>query len=241
MLYIFSDVMITLPPTQLYLTHFRSACPLSLPHAQRPNPDAVPGDQTYLNQLIANGTTLKIKTEHIPLEQMPPGLAEARDAFNVMLGGVNITEATEERWNSYGVEHYEYRHTLHLYVTGPEDHARGFNPHTDPYDILIAQLSGRKQWTYCIPRPEHGHAVFGGGGSSNDAGGSGQGSTLVPGVPEAVPRATSAERSELHLQNMQRSERCTFYTTDDLTDLDWYARARVCVCVCLCMCVCVCV
>lgn len=178
----------------------------SLSCAQRPNPGAVPGDQTYLNQLVANGTTLTIKTEHIPLDQMPPGLAEARDAFNVMLGGVNITEATEDRWHDYGVEHYEYRHTLHLYATGPEDNARGFNPHTDPYDIFIAQLSGRKLWTYCVPRPEHGHTVFGG-----DDGGGGSGSSS----------GNSAERSELHLQNMQRSESCTFYTTDDLAELDW--------------------
>ena len=120
-----------------------------------------------------------------------------------MLGGVNITEATEERWHDYGVEHHEYRHTLHLYATGPEENARGFDPHTDPYDIFVAQLSGRKLWTYCVPHPEHGRAVFGGG----DGGGSSSGN--------------SAERSELHLQNLQRSESCTFYTTDDLADLDW--------------------
>lgn len=172
---------------------------LSLSLAQRPNPDAVPGDQTYMNQLTANGTTLVIKTENIPLEQMPPGLAEARNAFNVMLGGINITEATEERWDDYKIGLHDYRHTLHLYATGPEHNARGFDPHTDPYDIFIAQLSGRKMWTYCVPRPEHGHAVFGGDGDGGN----------------------SAERSELHLQNLQRSESCTHYTTDDLADLDW--------------------
>ena len=154
---------------------------------------------------------------------MPPGLSEARDALNVMLGGVNITEETAGR-SDHGIDYYEYKHSLHLYATGPEHNARGFDPHTDPYDIFVAQLIGRKLWTYCVPRPENIHAVFGGGGNRNDGGG--KVNTLMHGVHATaatkVTQATSAERSELHLQNLHSSESCSFYTADDLTELDWY-------------------
>ena len=150
---------------------------------------------------------------------MPPGLSAARDALNVMLGGVNITEETAGR-SDHAIDNYEYKHSLHLYATGSEYNARGFDPHTDPYDIFVAQLSGRKLWTYCVPRPVNMHAVFGGDGNRSDGGGK---NTLMHGVPApGAPEATSAERSELHLQNRQSSESCTFYTPDDLTELDWY-------------------
>ena len=33
-------------------------------------------------------------------------------------------------------------------------------PHTDPYDVLVWQLTGSKSWRACVPREELGSRTF---------------------------------------------------------------------------------
>ncbi|EDQ86327.1 uncharacterized protein MONBRDRAFT_11172 [Monosiga brevicollis MX1] len=40
---------------------------------------------------------------------------------------------------------------VHGYVTPPG--AQALKPHTDPYDVLVIQTYGEKQWTICTPQP----------------------------------------------------------------------------------------
>jgi ribosomal protein L16 Arg81 hydroxylase len=40
--------------------------------------------------------------------------------------------------------------TPHLYISGPGE--RTLSPHTDPYDTVILQTVGHKEWTTCVPQ-----------------------------------------------------------------------------------------
>ena len=42
--------------------------------------------------------------------------------------------------------------SIHMYVSAAG--AKVLNPHTDPYDVMVFQIEGRKNWTACVPVPE---------------------------------------------------------------------------------------
>ena len=43
--------------------------------------------------------------------------------------------------------------TAHVYHAEAQD-SRALAPHTDPYDVVVVQLRGSKQWTTCVPHPQ---------------------------------------------------------------------------------------
>ena len=57
--------------------------------------------------------------------------------------------------------------SLHLYVSAAG--ARVLKPHTDPYDVLVWQLVGKKEWRACVPREEIALASYGEGANLTDA------------------------------------------------------------------------
>jgi hypothetical protein len=48
--------------------------------------------------------------------------------------------------------------SIHLYASAPG--AQVLPPHTDPYDVLVWQLTGSKSWRACVPREELGSRTF---------------------------------------------------------------------------------
>jgi hypothetical protein len=42
--------------------------------------------------------------------------------------------------------------SIHMYVSAPG--AQVLEPHTDPYDVMVFQIQGTKNWTACVPVPE---------------------------------------------------------------------------------------
>lgn len=42
--------------------------------------------------------------------------------------------------------------TVHLYHA-TRNASRALMPHTDPYDVIVAQIAGTKHWKVCAPRP----------------------------------------------------------------------------------------
>jgi len=48
--------------------------------------------------------------------------------------------------------------SIHLYASAPG--AQVLPPHTDPYDVLVWQLTGTKHWRACVPREELGTRTF---------------------------------------------------------------------------------
>ena len=42
--------------------------------------------------------------------------------------------------------------SIHLYVSAPG--AKVLDPHTDPYDVMVFQIQGTKNWTACVPVAE---------------------------------------------------------------------------------------
>eukprot|EP00049_Salpingoeca_infusionum_P006983 m.113649 g.113649 ORF g.113649 m.113649 type:complete len:3045 (-) comp13522_c0_seq4:422-9556(-) len=48
--------------------------------------------------------------------------------------------------------------TVHMYVAEQEG-SRALHPHTDPYDVIVLQLEGEKEWTVCVPPQPEGEVV----------------------------------------------------------------------------------
>ena len=48
--------------------------------------------------------------------------------------------------------------SIHLYCSAPG--AQVLPPHTDPYDVLVWQLTGSKSWRACVPREELASRTF---------------------------------------------------------------------------------
>jgi len=159
-----------------------------------PQPSDVAGSGDYTKRLLANGATLRVNMERLEVDDIPNGMLTLLESLNVMLGGVNITEKKMERWEGFEDYTPHMFTSVHVYATGPHKGARGLKPHTDPYDVFVLQLEGVKEWTVCTP-------------------------TLIPETRNSSmlhsrrPTCTSsAETAELHLQDQQKSDMCTFYS-----------------------------
>ena len=82
--------------------------------------------------------------------------------------------------------------SVHLYASAPGSQV--LDPHTDPYDVLVWQVKGRKSWRACVPRQE---IAAGKGGAD----------------------LTDAQRCLLQELAKDSIEGCTPYTTDDTHSL----------------------
>lgn len=175
---------------------------------------ATPLNGTMLNaKLKGEGATMVIRLEHLSNlskdRTIHPGLTKFYNDFNVFLGGTTLNDdhevaAPASATNAGGKGERgegpksDLRTTIHLYATGPKKGAQALVPHTDEYDVFVAQLAGSKTWTVCTPEPEGLDAVF----------------------ATAAAAAMAAEKCELHLQNEDSKDACTFYTKSDLEEMD---------------------
>ena len=57
--------------------------------------------------------------------------------------------------------------SVHLYISAAG--ARVLKPHTDPYDVIVHQLSGAKRWRTCVPRKEISSASYSASANLSDA------------------------------------------------------------------------
>ena len=90
--------------------------------------------------------------------------------------------------------------TVHLYHA-TENASRALMPHTDPYDVIVMQLQGSKQWTTCVPGAQ----------------------TVAPTSDSADPADdgdmasfTDAQLGQLQEIRRQRQQGCTSYTDENL-------------------------
>ena len=90
--------------------------------------------------------------------QITPALRELVDAFNLMLGGINITAEFDSRWNAFDTElsRTRFRGRVSIYVSQQDDTA----PYSVPNDQFLVQLDGRQTLSLCTPHPEDSDAVF---------------------------------------------------------------------------------
>lgn len=188
-----------------------------LPPPGHPSPS---GGGYTARRLLANGTTIRFNLEKIESQHLPLETRNVLDALNVMLGGTNSTNKEDVRSEGNALAGVDLRTGIHVYATGPLKGARGLKPHTDPYDVFIVQLEGRKKWTVCTPVPKLINAA-----ASEHV----QPSTSAPPwtaaddvAGSAVPALSSAEKAELHLQDQHKSGQCTFYTDESLEELDCF-------------------
>lgn len=189
----------------------------TLPPPGHPSPSS---DGYTARRLLANGTTIRFNLEKIESQHLPLETRNVLDALNVMLGGTNSTNKEDVRSEGNELAGVDLRTGIHVYTTGPLKGARGLKPHTDPYDVFIVQLEGRKKWTVCTPVPKLINAA-----ASEHV----QPSTSAPPWTAAddvagstVPALSSAEKAELHLQDQHKSGQCTFYTDESLEELDCF-------------------
>ena len=91
-------------------------------------PDIAPHTMTATNlsALVQEGKSLIFRLEHLDLPSSDPA-ARLTMAISDIFG---LTAS------------------LHGYVSGPDQSA--LNPHSDPYDVFVLQLSGSKDWTVCL-------------------------------------------------------------------------------------------
>ena len=89
----------------------------------------VPGDPAAarLNTAIQDGKSVILRLEDLALPPEDPAAKLLRAARHV-----------------FGLPA-----TVHSYISSEGDQA--LNPHTDPYDTVLLQLSGAKEWTTCVP------------------------------------------------------------------------------------------
>lgn len=84
--------------------------------------------------------------------------------------------------------------TVHAYVSGVGDQA--LDPHTDPYDTVLFQMSGSKQWTTCVPITDAALAK-----------------------ETAAPRS-AADRCRLHEVRTDHYKECTAFTPGAMSRMD---------------------
>ena len=85
--------------------------------------------------------------------------------------------------------------SIHLYCSAKG--ATVLRPHTDPYDVLVWQLEGVKQWRACVPRAEIGASLEARGVELSDA-----------------------QRCELQELSKENIAGCTTYSVDDTHSLE---------------------
>lgn len=84
--------------------------------------------------------------------------------------------------------------TVHAYISGVGDQA--LDPHTDPYDTVLFQMSGSKQWTTCVPITNTALAE-----------------------ETAAPRS-AADRCRLHEVRTANYKECTAFTPGAMSRMD---------------------
>lgn len=91
--------------------------------------------------------------------------------------------------------------TVHAYHSAIHN-SRALMPHTDPYDVIVLQLEGRKTWTTCIPE------VYSDTENQN---------IHVQAIAENITDTyTPAQLAQLQEIRRQRQQGCTSYSDEDL-------------------------
>ena len=94
--------------------------------------------------------------------------------------------------------------SMHLYLSAPGSDV--LKPHTDPYDVFILQLEGRKRWKVCVPRW---------------TAAPGKGSTPSAEADSAAPVSSLGQRAaEYELDHTASADACTTYTHGDMLRMD---------------------
>ena len=97
--------------------------------------------------------------------------------------------------------------TTHIYATGAGTSGQtpqGLTPHTDPYDVVVAQIQGTKLWTLCTPNPKTLSDVF-----------------REEGVNDGDMMVTEADKCELKLQEaFKKHDEASFYAEEDMKEFD---------------------
>ena len=94
--------------------------------------------------------------------------------------------------------------SMHLYLSAPGSDV--LKPHTDPYDVFILQLAGRKRWKVCVPRW---------------TAAPGKGSTPSAEADSAAPVSSLGQRAaEYELDHTASADACTTYTHGDMLRMD---------------------
>ena len=93
--------------------------------------------------------------------------------------------------------------SMHLYLSAPGSDV--LKPHTDPYDVFILQLAGRKRWKVCVPRW---------------TAAPGNGSTPSAEADAAPPGSRGQQAAEYELDHTASAEACTTYTHGDMLRMD---------------------
>ena len=110
-------------------------------------PDSLPlADEvpTFVDRALEAGTSLTLQFEYVSAPHRP------------------LRWLSEGLFNLTGIPA-----SVHLYCSAPG--AKVLQPHTDPYDVLVWQLRGTKQWRACVPRSEIAAASYSAGSGLTDA------------------------------------------------------------------------
>jgi len=102
-------------------------------HGNRQQKTKLQSDSSFsdLENLLHGGASFVLRYEHLPEKNRP--MFELETALNAMSGIPT---------------------SIHLYVSSPG--AKVLEAHTDPYDVLVFQVKGSKNWTACVPVEEVG-------------------------------------------------------------------------------------
>lgn len=95
--------------------------------------------------------------------------------------------------------------TVHLYVAATVE-SRALLPHTDPYDVLVLQLDGSKEWTACTP---HAETLM---EQVRDLG-----SSIVD--IKKLSKMNPAQRAQLQEIIKEQQAGCTTYNDEDLSNM----------------------
>ena len=85
-------------------------------------------------RMLKEGSSFVFRYEHVPVENRP--MYKLEHALTEMTGVPT---------------------SIHMYVSAPG--AKVLEPHTDPYDVMVFQIQGSKNWTACVPVEEVGLLV----------------------------------------------------------------------------------
>ena len=120
--------------------------------------------------ISSKGPTFKLPRLTPTAEQAAATIQEAMDngtSFTLKFEYISA-ELRPLRWLSQGLFNLTgIPASVHLYCSAAG--ARVLKPHTDPYDVLVWQLSGKKAWRACVPRPGIGSGAYASGANLTDA------------------------------------------------------------------------
>jgi hypothetical protein len=90
--------------------------------------------------------------------------------------------------------------SVHAYISGVGDTA--LHPHTDPYDTVVLQLAGGKEWTTCIPKVK----VLGNAESGHESD-----PTPSSATNSSMMLVSSADQAQLHEIEINHIQGCTAF------------------------------